>query len=99
MWRDPSSIVADQEEESRPLCLWIDAISISQSDAVEKASQIRLMKEIFEKAQHVVCWLGEEGEEFRVAYSKLCQITAWYDKVHAMLGGIGVNKYIMANVA
>lgn len=61
LWDDTSSNVTDQDE-SRALCLWIDAISICQGDAAEKGSQVRLMKDIFEKAQHVVCWLGVTGQ-------------------------------------
>jgi hypothetical protein len=98
LWDDPSYVGTDGDEERR-LCLWIDAISISQGDGAEKARQVRLMKEIFEKAGSVVCWLGEQDEDFHVGYPKLRQMTAWYDEVSARLGGVGVNSYLMDNIA
>ena len=59
----------------------------------------RLIKEIFEKAQRVVCWLGEQDKDFHAGYPKLCQMTVWYNEVYTRLGGIGVNKYMMDNIA
>lgn len=38
--------------------LWIDALSINQSDNTERAQQIRRMSEIFSKAANVCIWLG-----------------------------------------
>jgi hypothetical protein len=38
--------------------LWIDAISINQGDAEEKATQIPLMRRIYGRAVQVVVWLG-----------------------------------------
>lgn len=40
--------------------VWIDAISINQSDSREKNAQIPLMKDIYRSAQEVIVWLGEE---------------------------------------
>jgi len=97
LWNNPSSTVTDQGNPGT-LRLWIDAISISQGDTAEKARQVRLMKEIFEKAQRVVCWLGEQDEDFYAGYPKLCQMTVWCDELGARLGGIGVNKYMMDNI-
>ena len=98
LWENPMSTVTGQDKP-RTLRLWIDAISISQGDTAEKARQVRLMKEIFEKAQRVVCWLGEHDEDFYAGYPKLREMTFWYDEVSAKLGKIGVNKYIMDNIA
>ena len=39
--------------------LWIDAICINQRDDVEKGQQILLMGQVYEKADTVLCWLGE----------------------------------------
>jgi hypothetical protein len=38
--------------------IWIDAICINQSDLEEKTHQVRLMRDIFSKAQNTVIWLG-----------------------------------------
>lgn len=40
------------------LPLWIDAISINQSDEVENLEQVRLISEIYQRADHVWVWLG-----------------------------------------
>ena len=41
--------------------VWIDAICINQSDLDEKAVQVDHMLVIYEKAELVMVWLGEEG--------------------------------------
>lgn len=38
--------------------IWVDAVSIDQSNEAEKATQIPLMREIFAVAQQVYVWLG-----------------------------------------
>lgn len=38
--------------------VWADAVSINQKDTSEKADQVRLMTQIYEKAKSVVIWLG-----------------------------------------
>lgn len=40
------------------LPLWIDAICINQADPLEKASQVKMMGEVYRNAQKVVIWLG-----------------------------------------
>ncbi|KAI1034235.1 hypothetical protein LB503_012517 [Fusarium chuoi] len=44
--------------ESKPRCLWIDAICINQSDVDERNSQVRLMGCIYSSASCVISWLG-----------------------------------------
>ncbi|KAH8909331.1 HET-domain-containing protein, partial [Coniochaeta sp. PMI_546] len=38
---------------------WIDAICINQQDAVERAAQVQLMRDIYHSAENVVIYLGE----------------------------------------
>ena len=38
--------------------LWVDAITINQSDDVEKAEQVALMSVIYSEAERVIIWLG-----------------------------------------
>lgn len=40
--------------------IWTDAICINQHDEEEKARQIELMQEIYNKATRVLVWLGED---------------------------------------
>ncbi|KAF2667472.1 hypothetical protein BT63DRAFT_472203 [Microthyrium microscopicum] len=41
------------------LTIWVDAVSINQSDNAEKAIQIPLMEEIYSWAETVFLWLGQ----------------------------------------
>lgn len=43
--------------------LWIDAICINQDDDVEKARQVRLMRDIYRYAHQTIIWLGPEENE------------------------------------
>ena len=44
--------------ETKPRYLWADAVCINQQDLVEKASQIKMMAQIFGSARTVLVWLG-----------------------------------------
>jgi hypothetical protein len=46
---------------------WIDAISINQNDVLERNHQVNLMSKIFSQASLVISWLGEDGEDSRLA--------------------------------
>ena len=48
--------------EDRERRLWIDQICINQKDKVEKAIQIGMMTQIYEKSQMVLIWLGVADE-------------------------------------
>ena len=43
--------------------LWVDAISISQSDLAEKGAQVALIGEIFRSAKSVLAWVGEHSDD------------------------------------
>ncbi|KAK6433944.1 hypothetical protein LTR95_009872 [Oleoguttula sp. CCFEE 5521] len=51
--------------------LWIDSISIDQTDAEEKSHQIGLMGRIYEQARKVVIWLGPAYNQSDVAMEAL----------------------------
>lgn len=40
--------------------LWVDAVCINQSDVVERSNQVPLMTRIYQQAETVHSWLGEE---------------------------------------
>jgi hypothetical protein len=40
--------------------VWADAICINQNDDQEKTSQVHMMRDIYERAQKVIIWLGKE---------------------------------------
>ncbi|KAF5868200.1 putative heterokaryon incompatibility protein [Botrytis fragariae] len=39
--------------------IWIDAICINQNDNDEKNTQVRLMRDIYQKTERCLIWLGE----------------------------------------
>jgi hypothetical protein len=51
--------------------IWIDAISISQTDPAEKANHIGLIGKIFQQATHVLAWLGPADYQ-AIDISRLC---------------------------
>jgi hypothetical protein len=54
----------DQDDD---VVFWIDAICIDQSNLAERSSQVKLMGDIYSKAERVVAWLGKEESHSRVA--------------------------------
>ncbi|KAG6368461.1 hypothetical protein INS49_002668 [Diaporthe citri] len=48
--------------DSNPRLIWADAICINQTDDEEKSCQVRLMRQIYQKATRVVIWLGDDYE-------------------------------------
>jgi hypothetical protein len=55
----------------KPRRVWIDAISINQDDATEKACQVRLMPKIYQMCTKVIVWLGEHSQHAETAASIL----------------------------
>jgi hypothetical protein len=51
--------------------LWIDALCINQPDVAERNEQVSKMKFVYQLAQGVVSWLGEEYDDSRGAF-QLC---------------------------
>ena len=43
--------------------LWADAVCINQNDIPERQKQVRLMGELYSRAQYVYIWLGNDCEE------------------------------------
>lgn len=62
-----------------PLRLWIDSICINQKDAIEKAKQVGLMKDVYRRASRVIVWLGEESEHTVPGFRMLHGISSLYD--------------------
>ncbi|KAH7420154.1 heterokaryon incompatibility protein-domain-containing protein [Cadophora sp. MPI-SDFR-AT-0126] len=56
-------------EDNSPVTLWIDAICINQEDDEEKSSQVKMMREIYDNAEHTRSWLGpaEDGTDAAMA--------------------------------
>jgi hypothetical protein len=54
--------------------VWVDALSIDQQNTNERASQVRLMGQIYSKAVQVAIWLGPEADESALAVQLLEQV-------------------------
>ena len=73
---------------------WIDAICINQQDTEERASQVQLMKSIFENALHVAAWLGpkEDGSDLAMAklftcanlFNQMCRDGSFWEAVRIL---------------
>ena len=48
--------------------LWADAICINQDSNQEKTCQVRLMRDIFAKADRVIVWIGKERPDDYAAF-------------------------------
>lgn len=51
----------------RKRALWVDAVSINQSDHEERSHQVSLMRHIYQNAHSVLIWLGERDEDSKIA--------------------------------
>ena len=58
--------------------LWADAICINQDDNEEKAQQINMMSRIYNSAESVMAYLGDEANDSDLAFRTLLQITTRY---------------------
>lgn len=75
--------------ETQERKIWIDAISINQSNLAERSSQVAVMRRIYQNAARVNVWLGPatESSEQAMAFLKL-MATKNADRGH-YVGGIG----------
>jgi len=60
--------------EDKPRRLWIDAISIDQQNAPERANQVRHISQVYRWAWRVIIWLGPATKSSRCAISTLAHI-------------------------
>lgn len=72
-----AQIVRDLREPNQQIVVWIDAVCINQNDAEEKVSQLKVMREIFEKAKEVVIWLRPPEQ---VSVANLIIASQWLDE-------------------
>ena len=63
-------------DTSSPMTLWVDAICINQNSRQEKRTQIRMMGEIYQRAERVIAWTGSGTESSDRAIEALLQIRA-----------------------
>ncbi|KAF2852960.1 hypothetical protein T440DRAFT_466522 [Plenodomus tracheiphilus IPT5] len=61
-------------KEDEVIHVWVDAVCINQDDDHEKATQVRMLPSIFQSAEMVLCWIGEERDDSSAAIQTLLQI-------------------------
>ena len=62
------STTSQEDGSSQGMLVWVDAISINQSDVKEKSRQVSMMQEIYQCAEDVHIWLGEADEHTAGAF-------------------------------
>ncbi|KEZ43251.1 hypothetical protein SAPIO_CDS4947 [Scedosporium apiospermum] len=53
--------------DREPLELWVDALCINQDDVQERNHQVRLMGDVYKRADEVLMWLGEAEDDSHLA--------------------------------
>ena len=66
--------------------LWVDAVCINQDNLEERASQVRLMREIYTRASSVVVWVGDGDEKTSRAIATIEAIQGRYEAGGASAG-------------
>ncbi|CZR70120.1 uncharacterized protein PAC_20021 [Phialocephala subalpina] len=69
--------------QDKPEVFWIDAICINQNDIPERNAQVLIMGDIYEQAEEVVIWLGEEADDSSLAFEL---IRMWGRAGHLFFG-------------
>jgi hypothetical protein len=59
---DALEVLRSGVESNSPEYFWIDAICINQADMKERASQVSIMDQIYNSAEKVIVWVGQEDE-------------------------------------
>jgi heterokaryon incompatibility protein (HET) len=68
-------------KESEPVIIWIDAVSIDQSDADEKSWQVAQMGDVYRQATQVLVWLGIALDDSGLAMDAIAMISPCAVKV------------------
>jgi len=82
-------------QEADPRTIWIDAICINQEDIDERNAQVQLMAKIYETAQEVIVWLGEEGEDSSPVLDLLRNIVAGSKMDYGDQGAMGLKHNLV----
>ena len=76
--KDIQQIVKDVPQfivENPDTYIWIDAISIDQTNYEEREAQVQIMNHIYSLATYTIIWLGEEDEYTGLAISTISKLT------------------------
>lgn len=75
VWRDFARNRYEQHENATSLqrLVWIDALCINQDEMAERASQVKLMGRIYQKAADVKIWLGNAAPDMPTVLALIAQ--------------------------
>lgn len=79
-------------QNDHPVMVWVDAVCINQADTAEKATQIRLMPEIFQACECAYAFLSEGSPAINQALEMLMQVrarTIWEERQRSKGDGAG----------
>ncbi|KKP07498.1 hypothetical protein THAR02_00419 [Trichoderma harzianum] len=68
---------------------WIDAVCINQSSITERTQQVRMMLEIYTKAERTVMWLGEDAHPSLEMLFKVAKARHEYARSQDIIGRPG----------
>lgn len=83
-------------EDGRQGYIWADAICINQADTIEKTEQVRMMGDIYKRAEMVLVWLGKEEHNDHHGYSLMVDLC---DKIQEPLLGYAAHLPNLASLA
>lgn len=63
-----------RRHESEESLYWIDAVCINQHDTAERNQQVKIMRNIYQRASTVLTWLGKKYERYDAMLPKLGDI-------------------------
>ncbi|KAK2752525.1 hypothetical protein FQN55_006638 [Onygenales sp. PD_40] len=72
----------DGDEDGPQTWVWIDQICINQNDLEERAAQVSLMDQVYQKAQYTLVWLGEADPDTELAIRTVLKIDTAPKELH-----------------
>ncbi|KAK1749907.1 heterokaryon incompatibility protein-domain-containing protein [Echria macrotheca] len=76
------AFLSQHREDDLCSVLWVDAVCINQKDLAERASQIHLMKRVYESAEEIIIWLGESNAAIDAAVDRMHDIyNTWWTPI------------------
>lgn len=90
IWENLYQCLLRLRSQTSDRLFWIDALSISQNDLVEKSQQVQIISDIFQQAVRILAWVGEHSngseELFQPSPDTLVQ-SSLLDHVKHKFGG------------
>lgn len=72
--RNGMDLLRNLQHSNSPRVIWIDAVCINQDNAIEKASQVSIMGQLYFYAERCIAYLGDHDDTSRLIF-KLAPLT------------------------